>query len=72
VLIVGAVISVAFTYFFGVRSLAAQALMVSALAALIGLVLAAILALDLPFSGGISVSPGSMRDTIVEFDHVPQ
>ena len=72
VLIVGAVISVAFTYFFGVRSFAAQALMVSALAALIGLVLAVILALDLPFSGGISVSPGSMRDTIVEFDHVPQ
>jgi hypothetical protein len=72
ILIVGAVISVAFTYFFGVRSFAAQALMVSALAALIGLVLAVILALDLPFTGGITVGPASMRDTIAEFDHVPQ
>jgi hypothetical protein len=72
VLIVGALISVAFTYFFGVRSFAAQALMVSALAALIGLVLSVILALDLPFSGGISVSSSSMSNTITEFDHVPQ
>jgi hypothetical protein len=71
VLIAGGIISVAFTYFFGVRNLAAQALMVSALAALIGLVLALILSLDLPFTGGASVSPDRMRDAIEEFDHIP-
>jgi Protein of unknown function (DUF4239) len=69
VLIVGGVISVAFTYFFGVRSFAAQALMVSALAALIGLVLALILSLDLPFTGGVAVGPDRMQDVIEEFDH---
>jgi hypothetical protein len=71
VLIVGGVISVAFTYFFGVRSFAAQALMVSALAALIGLVLALILSLDLPFTGGIGVGPDRMRGAIAEIDHIP-
>ena len=70
VLIIGAVISVAFTFLFGVRSFLAQALMVASLAALIGIVLALILALDLPFTGGLSVGPDSMQDAIEEFDHI--
>ena len=71
VLIVGGIISVAFTYFFGVRSFAAQALMVASLAALVGLVLALILSLDLPFTGGVGIGPDRMRDAIAEFDHIP-
>jgi hypothetical protein len=67
VLIVGGIISVGFTYFFGVKSFAAQALMVGALAALVGLVLALILTLDLPFSGSVGVGPDAMRDALEEF-----
>ena len=71
VLILGGAISVGFTYFFGVRSFAAQALMVGSLAALIGLVLALILSLDLPFSGDIGVGPDRMRGAIAEFHRIP-
>lgn len=71
VLILGGVISVGFTYFFGVRSFAAQALMVGSLAALIGLVLALILTLDLPFTGDIGVGPDRMRGAIAEFHDIP-
>ena len=69
VLIIGGVISVGFTYFFGVKNLAAQILMVSALAALIGLVMALIVSLDLPFTGDLAVPPDGMRNALVEFTH---
>lgn len=69
VLIAGAGISVGFTYFFGVRKLVAQALMVGALAAVTGLVLFLILSLDLPFTGDVGVSPAPMKDIIEEFAH---
>jgi hypothetical protein len=70
VLIIGGIITVGFTYFFGVRSFAAQALMVSAFAALVGLVLAVIVSLDLPFTGDVAVSPTAMSNAITEFDHI--
>ncbi|MFL5782829.1 MAG: DUF4239 domain-containing protein [Thermoleophilaceae bacterium] len=69
VLIVGAAISVAFTYFFGVRNFVAQALMVGALAAITGLVLFLILSLDLPFTGDVGVGPATMREVAKEFAH---
>jgi hypothetical protein len=69
VLIVGAAISVAFTYFFGVRNFVAQALMVGALAAITGLVLFLILSLDLPFTGDVGVGPATMREVAREFAH---
>ncbi|HEY6886193.1 MAG TPA: DUF4239 domain-containing protein [Solirubrobacter sp.] len=67
VLLIGAIISVGFTYFFGVSSFAAQALMVAALAALVGLVLALIMTLDLPFTGSVGVGPDAMSDALHEF-----
>jgi hypothetical protein len=70
VLLLGGIICVAFTYFFGVSSFAAQALMVSALAALVGLVLAVIVSLDLPFTGNVAVTPQAMRNALAEFDHI--
>jgi hypothetical protein len=66
-LIIGGIISIGFTYFFGVASFAAQALMVGALAALVGLVLALILTLDLPFTGSVGVGPDAMHDALREF-----
>lgn len=69
VLIAGAAISVGFTYFFGVKNFVAQALMVSALAAITGLVLFLILSLDLPFTGDVGVEPTAMKDVLEEFAH---
>jgi hypothetical protein len=67
VLIVGAFITVGFTYFFGVKNLGAQLLMVGALSSLIGLTMFLILALDLPFTGGVAVDQSAMREAIHEF-----
>jgi hypothetical protein len=68
-LIAGAVICVGFTYFFGVRSFVAQALMVGALAAMTALVLFLILSLDLPYTGDVSVRPAAIEDVLEETAH---
>lgn len=57
VLIVGGVVTVAFAYLFGVESVVAQGLMISALAGLIALLLYLILALGTPFGGSAGVGP---------------
>ena len=66
VLVAGAVITVGFTYFFGLANVRAQGLMVTALAAMIGLTLFLIFSLDLPFSGDLAVHPNSMKHTVAE------
>ncbi len=70
VLIAGGVITIGFTYFFGISHFGAHVLMVAALAAMIALTLFVILSLDLPFSGDLRVSPHAMEQTIRDFSHV--
>ena len=65
-LLMGGAITIAFTYFFGTRNSVAQALMVVALATMIGLVLFLISALNHPFSGVIRVGPEAFK----QFDAV--
>jgi hypothetical protein len=67
VLLAGGVITIGFTYFFGVRNLGAQILMVASLAGMISLTLFLILSLDLPFSGDLAVPPSAMTHAIAEF-----
>ncbi|MBV8147457.1 MAG: DUF4239 domain-containing protein [Candidatus Eremiobacteraeota bacterium] len=67
VLIVGAVVTVAFTYLFGFDRTLMQELMIGGLSFLIGLVLFLIIALDYPFRGGISVSPEAFRALLDTF-----
>ncbi|MCA1702252.1 MAG: DUF4239 domain-containing protein [Actinobacteria bacterium] len=67
VLIAGALITVGFTYLFGVGNFRAQALMLSALSSLIGLALFLILVLDLPFTGDLGVGPSLMQDIVRKF-----
>ena len=50
-LLAGGLLTIGFTFFFGLESFAAQAIMVSALAVIIALCLFVILDFDLPFSG---------------------
>jgi hypothetical protein len=67
VLLVGAFITITFTYFFALDSLGHQALMVSALATLIALSLLVILTLNLPYTGDVSVKPEAMHTELDSF-----
>ena len=67
VLLAFAVIIQCFTYFFGLESFTAQAIMVSTLAAIIALSLFVILALDLPYTGDVAAKPDALEAEINEF-----
>jgi hypothetical protein len=56
VLIIGGLVTVSFTFFFGSENLKAQILMATLLAALIGLILFTVLLLDFPFTGDVHIS----------------
>jgi hypothetical protein len=60
----GGLITIAFTYFFGVKSVRSQALMTAALAAVIAFILFLIVALDNPFHGYVRVSPEPMQQAL--------
>lgn len=66
-LLAGAVLTIGFTYFFGLESFPAQAMMVSALAVIITLCLFVILDFDLPFSGQTAIKPTSLKSDLAEF-----
>ena len=70
VLLAGGIITVGFTFFFGISNVWAQILMVTALAATISLSLFLVLALDLPFTGDLSVRPHAMQEALREFPHL--
>lgn len=57
----GGLITVAFTYFFGVKSVRSQALMTAALAGIVAFILFLILALDNPFHGYVRASPDPLQ-----------
>jgi Protein of unknown function (DUF4239) len=61
VLIWGAYLTVAFTYFFSFERTIMQQLMIGALSLMIGLVLFLVVAMDYPYRGGISVEPEAFR-----------
>jgi hypothetical protein len=63
-LIVGGGITIGFSYFFGVGDERAHTLMTLALAGVIGLGLFAIVAMDLPYTGDVSISPEAFRQTL--------
>ncbi|HEX6795533.1 MAG TPA: hypothetical protein VF304_16930 [Casimicrobiaceae bacterium] len=70
-LIVGAVVTIGFTYFFGSRDLRAQMLMTGALTLLICTGLLVILAIDHPFNGGVRVEPEALVKVLEDFAHEP-
>ena len=61
VLLSGGVITIGFTYLFGLENTWAHSLMVGALAAVIALVLFTIYSLDNPFAGGVRLHPEAME-----------
>jgi hypothetical protein len=68
VLIFGAIATVGFTYLFGLESTWAHRLMVLTLAAVIGLVLFTVGALEHPFSGGARIGTGFFELVLERFD----
>ncbi len=70
VLLVGAVVTVAFTYLFGFDRTLMQLLMVGGLSFLIGLVLFLVGSLDYPFRGSIAVEPDAFRAVLETFNGI--
>jgi hypothetical protein len=68
VLIFGAIAAVGFTYLFGLQSTWAHRLMVVTLAAVIGLVLFTVGALEHPFSGGARIGTGAFELVLERLD----
>jgi protein-S-isoprenylcysteine O-methyltransferase Ste14 len=67
VLVVGGVITVSFTYLFGLKSNVAHALMVAALTLLICAILFTIGEFDYPFSGVVEIQPEAFREVLQSF-----
>src|SRR5215207_3430206 len=67
VLIGGGVITIAFTYLFGLESTAVHTLMVAALAVVLSLSLFTIAALDHPFRGDVSIHPDAFEQVLERF-----
>jgi hypothetical protein len=68
VLIFGGVAAVSFTYLFGLESTWAHRLMVATLAAIIGLVLFTVGAMEHPFSGGARIGTGAFELILERFE----
>jgi hypothetical protein len=67
VLVVGGVITVSFTYLFGLKSNVAHALMVAALTLLICSILFTIAEFNNPFSGPVEIRPDAFREVLRSF-----
>jgi protein-S-isoprenylcysteine O-methyltransferase Ste14 len=67
VLVVGGVITVSFTYLFGLKSNVTHALMVAALTLLICAILFTIGEFDYPFSGIVEIRPEAFREVLRSF-----
>jgi len=63
----GGVITIAFTYLFGLESTAVHTLMVAALAVVLSLSLFTIAALDHPFRGDVSIHPDAFEQVLERF-----
>jgi hypothetical protein len=68
VLVVGAIVTVSFTYLFGMDSNTTHTLMVAALALVIGLVLFTIGSLEYPFSGTVRLGPEAFYQVLERFE----
>lgn len=67
----GGLITIAFTYFFGVKSVRSQALMTAALAGVVSFILFIVVALDNPFHGYLRVTPQPMQDVLNRIKTIP-
>jgi hypothetical protein len=69
VLVIGATLTVLFTFFFGLANTVAQVLMTGILAAMIFMSLLMTLSFDHPFTGPVQVGPEPLRDLLKTIAH---
>ena len=69
VLILGAMLTVVFTFFFGLANTVAQVSMTGILAAMIFMSLLMTLSFDHPFTGPVQVGPEALKDLLKTFAH---
>lgn len=67
VLIIGAALTIIFTFFFGAENLAAQVSMIGILAAMIFMSLLMIISFDHPFTGPVHIGPEALKDLLKRF-----
>ena len=67
VLIIGAALTIIFTFFFGAENLAAQVSMIGILAAMIFMSLLMIISFDHPFTGPVQIGPEALKDMLKRF-----
>ena len=70
-LIIGALLTIGYTFFFGTQNVLAQSVMTGVLAALIFSGIVVVAALDRPFTGAVSVSQESLRTVLEETQTAP-
>jgi hypothetical protein len=70
-LIVGAVVTIGFSMIFALTSPVLQLLMTGSIAVLIGILLFVAVAIDHPFVGDVSVTPGSVERVLADFPGPP-
>ncbi len=68
VLLIGALVTIGFTYLFGFQRTIMQGVMVGSLSLLIGLVIFLTIALDYPYRGSISVQPEAFRAAVDNYN----
>ncbi len=69
VLLIGATLTVVFTFFFGMANTGAQTLMTGILAAMIFMSLLMTLSFDHPFTGPVNIGPEPLKDLLKTFAH---
>jgi hypothetical protein len=70
VIYAGLIITIGFSYFFGLDTFPSQALMCGIFSSLLGLTILAILELAHPYQGSVVVSDGPLRFAIVRMDEM--
>jgi hypothetical protein len=71
VLFLGATLTIAFTFFFGIRNVIVQSMMTGVLAAIIFSAILVVVAIDRPYTGAVTVSMESIRAVLEDFRTVP-
>jgi Protein of unknown function (DUF4239) len=72
VLLGGAAVTIAFTFFFGMESLRAQTVMTALLTVLIFSELLIVVAIDRPFAGSVKVHPVALAHVLADFESHPE
>jgi hypothetical protein len=69
ILVFGAILTIAFTFFFGNVNLHAQILMTGILAAIVFMGLLVIISVDHPFTGPVHIGSDPLQQVLDDLDH---